>query len=111
MDAVMCQSATDNFTNLWNSYSNVISSELQIINKLGLHARAAAKLVKLASSFECNIDIEKEGQKVNSKSIMGVMMLAASCGSVVTITATGTDEEKALDAVTDLINRRFDEEE
>jgi len=89
----------------------VISSELQIINKLGLHARAAAKLVKLASSFECNIDIEKEGQRVNSKSIMGVMMLAASCGSMVTITATGTDEKKALDAVTDLINRRFDEEE
>ena len=111
MDAVMCRSAIGNFTNLWNSNSNVIYSELQIINKLGLHARAAAKLVKLASSFECNIDIEKEGQRVNSKSIMGVMMLAASCGSMVTITATGTDEKKALDAVTDLINRRFDEEE
>jgi len=109
MDAVMCRSATGNFTKLRDS--NVISSELQIINKLGLHARAAAKLVKLASSFECNIDIEKEGQKVNCKSIMGVMMLAASCGSTVTMTATGADEEKALAAVADLINRRFDEEE
>jgi len=89
----------------------VISYELQIINKLGLHARAAAKLVKLSSSFECNIDIEKEGQKVNSKSIMGVMMLAASCGSTVTLSATGKDEAEALDAIVDLINRRFDEEE
>lgn len=85
--------------------------ELDIINKLGLHARAAAKLVKLSSSFECNIDIEKEGQRVNSKSIMGVMMLAASCGSKVTLFADGPDQDQALAAVSDLINRRFDEEE
>jgi phosphocarrier protein HPr len=89
----------------------VISRELQIINKLGLHARAAAKLVKLSSSFASNIDIEKEGQRVNSKSIMGVMMLAASCGSSVTVQAEGDDEVDALEAVVDLINRRFDEDE
>lgn len=89
----------------------MITRELEIINKLGLHARAAAKLVKLSSSFESNIDIEKEGQCVNSKSIMGVMMLAASCGSIVTLRVDGNDEAEAVEAVTDLINRRFDEEE
>ena len=89
----------------------MIQQELEIINKLGLHARAAAKLVKLSSSFASSIDIEKEGQRVNSKSIMGVMMLAASLGSKVTIFADGDDEQEALTAVVDLINRRFDEEE
>jgi phosphocarrier protein len=89
----------------------MISCELEIINKLGLHARAAAKLVKLASSFESAIDIEKDGQKVNSKSIMGVMMLAASCGTRVILSAEGSDEKLALSAICELINRRFDEEE
>jgi phosphocarrier protein HPr len=89
----------------------VITCELEIINKLGLHARAAAKLVKLSSSFASSIDIEKDGQRVNSKSIMGVMMLAAGCGSTVTLRADGPDESEALSAVADLINRRFDEEE
>ncbi len=89
----------------------MIQQELEIINKLGLHARAAAKLVKLSSSFSASIDIEKDGQRVNSKSIMGVMMLAASMGSKVTVSADGEDEEDALAAVVDLINRRFDEEE
>ena len=89
----------------------MIQQELEIINQLGLHARAAAKLVKLSSSFSSSIDIEKEGQRVNSKSIMGVMMLAASHGSKVTIFADGDDEQEALAAVVDLINRRFDEEE
>lgn len=89
----------------------MIQQELEIINKLGLHARAAAKLVKLSSSFSSSIDIEKEGQRVNSKSIMGVMMLAASLGSTVTVFVDGDDEQEALAAVVDLINRRFDEEE
>ena len=89
----------------------MITSDLPIINKLGLHARAAAKLVKLSSGFESTVEIEKDGQRVNSKSIMGVMMLAASCGTQVTIIADGADEEEAIKAVTDLINRRFDEEE
>jgi len=89
----------------------VISREITIINKLGLHARAAAKLVKLSSGFESIIEIEKDGQKVNSKSIMGVMMLAASSGSVLTLFADGADEQAALDAICDLIERYFDEDE
>ena len=89
----------------------MIQQELEIINKLGLHARAAAKLVKLSSSFSSSIDIEKEGQRVNSKSIMGVMMLAASLGSTVTVFVDGDDEQEALAAIVDLINHRFDEEE
>ena len=89
----------------------MITRELDIVNKLGLHARAAAKLVKLASSFESSIDIQKEDQRVNSKSIMGVMMLAASCGSRVTLHVEGPDEEAAATAIADLIERRFDEEE
>jgi len=89
----------------------VISRELNIINKLGLHARAAAKLVKLSSSFASNIDIEKDGQRVNCKSIMGVMMLAASCGTVINLRAEGPDEAQAVDAICELIQNRFDEEE
>ena len=89
----------------------MISKNVTIINKLGLHARAAAKLVKLSSTFESNIEIEKDGQKVNSKSIMGVMMLAASCGSSVTLYAEGSDEQQAVDALVELIERYFDEEE
>ena len=89
----------------------MISRELEIVNRLGLHARAAAKLVKLCATFESDIDIEKDGQRVNSKSIMGVMMLAASCGSTVTLHADGPDEAAAADAVADLVGRRFDEEE
>lgn len=85
--------------------------DLEIINRLGLHARAAAKLVKLSASFTSNIDIEKDGQRVNSKSIMGVMMLAASCGSTVTVHADGSDEVAAVDAIAELIERRFDEDE
>ena len=89
----------------------MISREITIINKLGLHARAAAKLVKLSAGFESSIEIEKGSQKVNSKSIMGVMMLAASCGTKVTLYADGPDEEAAIDAISDLINRFFDEDE
>lgn len=85
--------------------------EIVIVNRLGLHARAAAKLVKLSSGFAADIDIEKDAQRVNCKSIMGVMMLAASCGSTVTIHADGDDEAAALEAVVDLIERRFDEDE
>jgi len=84
---------------------------IKITNKLGLHARAASKLVKLASIFEANIEIEKGAQRVNCKSIMGVMMLAASCGSEVTLYADGADAEEALVAICDLIKRRFEEDE
>lgn len=89
----------------------MITVEIEIINKLGLHARAAAKLVKLVSTFESQVEIGKDGQLVNAKSIMGVMMLAASRGSMMTITSDGQDEQAAMTAVTDLINNKFEEEE
>jgi len=82
-----------------------------IVNKLGLHARAAAKLVKLSSTFESTLEIEKENKRVNCKSIMGVMMLAAGRGSAVTLYAEGPDEEAAMDAVLKLIENRFGEDE
>jgi len=87
------------------------SRSVEIINKLGMHARAAAKFVKLATSFESDIDIEKDSRRVNAKSIMGVMMLAASQGSTVTLHASGGDAERSLDALEQLINARFDEDE
>ena len=87
------------------------SRDIEIINKLGMHARAAAKFVKLATSFDSKIDIQKGSRRVNAKSIMGVMMLAASKGSTITIHADGRDAEKSLDALEQLINNRFDEDE
>ena len=87
------------------------SRDIEIINKLGMHARAAAKFVKLATSFDSKIDIQKDSRRVNAKSIMGVMMLAASKGSTITIHADGSDAEKSLDALEQLINNRFDEDE
>jgi len=89
----------------------VASRSIEIVNKLGMHARAAAKFVKLATSFSSDIDIEKDSRRVNAKSIMGVMMLAASKGSTITIHAEGSDAEKSLDALEQLINDRFDEDE
>ena len=88
-----------------------LSRDIKIINKLGMHARAAAKFVKLASSFNSQIDIERQDRRVNGKSIMGVMMLAASQGSVVTIYADGDDAEDSLNQLEQLINNRFDEDE
>ncbi len=88
-----------------------VSRDIEIINKLGMHARAAAKLVKLASTFTSDIDIEKDSRRVNAKSIMGVMMLAASKGSTVTIHANGNDAANSVDALEQLINDRFDEDE
>ena len=82
-----------------------------IINKLGLHARAAAKFVTAASSFSSDIDIAKNGQKVNGKSIMGVMMLAASRGTELIIIASGTDETEAADSLENLVADRFGEQE
>jgi phosphocarrier protein len=84
---------------------------IKIINKLGLHARASAKLTQVANQFESDIWIEKNGKKVNAKSIMGVMMLAASQGSDVTITTQGSDEKEALNSIADLINDYFGEGE
>ncbi len=89
----------------------MIQKNVLIINKLGLHARAAAKLVSTASAFSSQLKIGKDGRMVDCKSIMSVMMLAASKGTELTLTAEGSDEEAAVDAIIDLIDRRFDEEE
>jgi phosphocarrier protein HPr len=82
-----------------------------IVNKLGLHARAAAKFVTTASSFASNIDIAKNGQRVNGKSIMGVMMLAASRGTELIIITSGEDEQEAADSLALLIADKFGEHE
>ncbi len=87
------------------------SRTVTIINKLGLHARAAAKFVTLASSFASDIRVERNGQEVNGKSIMGIMMLAASRGTEITLTADGNDEDDALDGLSELIEQRFGESE
>lgn len=89
----------------------MISKQLTIINKLGLHARAAARFVSLASSFESNIRVSKNGKTVNGKSIMGVMMLAASQNSQITIMAEGDDELLAMKKLSALISDRFGEDE
>ena len=82
-----------------------------IVNKLGLHARAAAKFVNLASSFSSSIKVTRNGQEVNGKSIMGIMMLAASRGSEIRILADGEDETEAIDRLAELIDQRFGEDE
>ena len=89
----------------------MLEKEVMIINKLGLHARAAAKFVTLASSFSSEIDISRDGQTVNGKSIMGVMMLAASRGSSIVIRANGHDEEEAATSLEELVQNRFGEKE
>jgi phosphocarrier protein len=89
----------------------MIKREIQIINKLGLHARASTRLTQTASQFPCDIWIERNERRVNAKSIMGVMMLAASNGSTVTLETSGKREQEAMDALVDLINSRFGEPE
>ncbi len=89
----------------------MLEQQIEIINKLGLHARAAAKLVSTANRFESRVEMEFGGQKADAKSIMAVMMLAASKGSLVTLTTDGRDEQDAMDAVCALINNYFEEEE
>ncbi len=88
-----------------------INKNIAIINKLGLHARAAAQLVQLASGFTSHIEIEKDNRRVNGKSIMGVMMLAAGQGSVITLYTNGEDEEESMKKIEALINNRFNEDE
>ena len=84
-------------------------TNVTIINKLGLHARASAKLTKLASSFACDVFMSRNGRRINAKSIMGVMMLAAGMGTEVEIETHGEDETKAMQALIALINERFGE--
>ena len=86
-------------------------AEAQIINKLGLHARASAKLTKVASGYACEVWLSRNGRRVNAKSIMGVMMLAAGKGSTIQIETTGEDEDAALQAILTLIAERFGEGE
>ncbi|MEQ1437901.1 HPr family phosphocarrier protein [Fontimonas sp. SYSU GA230001] len=82
-----------------------------IVNKLGLHARAAARLVTLASKFAADVRIRKDGREVSGKSIMGVMMLAAAKGAEITLIAEGSDAQQALDELAQLVADRFGEEE
>ena len=89
----------------------MIKASITISNKLGLHARASAKLTKLAGSFQSNVFMTRNDRRVNAKSIMGVMMLAAGIGSVVELEVTGSDEQVAMDALTALINDKFGEGE
>jgi phosphocarrier protein len=89
----------------------MIKQEIEIINKLGLHARASTKLTQVASQFSSEIWIERNARRVNAKSIMGVMMLAASKGSKILLEANGADETAALAALTALINDKFGEGE
>jgi phosphocarrier protein len=83
--------------------------EAKIVNKLGIHARPAAEIVKAAGKFKSNITIVREDLEVNAKSIMGVMMLAAECGATITLRANGDDAEAALDALGTVIANKFGE--
>ena len=89
----------------------MISKEIEIINKLGLHARASAKLTQLAGKFQSEVWMSRNQKRVNAKSIMGVMMLAAGMGSTVTLETDGPDEQAAMDALVELIGARFGEGE
>jgi phosphocarrier protein HPr len=89
----------------------VIRRDLPIVNKLGLHARAAGHLVKTASDFKSRVTLEKAGARANAKSIMGLMLLAAGRGQTVTVTTEGEDEAAAMAAVEALIRDRFHEEQ
>ena len=86
-------------------------AEIEIINKLGLHARASAKLSQLAAQYPCEILLSRTGRQINAKSIMGVMMLAAGMGSKVTLETVGDQADEAMTALTALINDRFGEGE
>ena len=88
----------------------MIERELVVSNRLGLHARATAKLVQLLSGYRCNATLLAKGREINAKSIMGVMLLAAGQGTPVTVRVQGEDEADAMAAVVDLFERRFDED-
>lgn len=87
----------------------MLQRDVEVMNANGIHARPAAEIVKLAAQFSSHITLARDGLEVNGKSIMGVMMLAAECGAIVTITANGADAEAALDALAALIASRFGE--
>ena len=87
-----------------------VTREMVVTNKLGIHARPAAMFVKTANRFDCDVMVEKDGEKVNGKSIMGLMMLAAGPGSKLSVQAEGEDAARALNELDALLKRKFDEE-
>ena len=89
----------------------MLQQDVLIINKLGLHARASAKLTQIASSFKCEVMLSRNNRRVNAKSIMGVMMLAAAKGATISIETDGADEAEAMQALVNLINDYFGEGE
>ena len=88
----------------------MIERTAEIVNRLGLHARAAAKLVHTAGAFESHVTLAKDGEEVDAKSILGILLMAAAQGSAVVVRSEGPDEQAAMDAVLALIANRFDEE-
>lgn len=88
----------------------MIEKEVEIVNRLGLHARAAAKLVQTAGTYESQVHLVKDGEEVDAKSILGILLLAAEQGTTVTVRCEGEDEDDCMEAVTDLIADRFQEE-
>jgi len=89
----------------------MLEQQIVIRNKLGLHARAAVKLVNLSNRFVASVKIVKDGSEIDGKSILGILTLAATQGSEITLRVSGKDEEAAVKALSDLINNRFDEKE
>jgi phosphocarrier protein HPr len=105
--AIVCASV-----DLWTEKTyNMIQQDLEIINKLGLHARASAKFTQLAAKFQSDVWLTRNARRINAKSIMGVMMLAAGKGAKVTLEADGPDEKECVEALTALINDKFGEGE
>lgn len=90
--------------------SEFLTKELVVANKLGIHARPAAMFVKTANRFVCDVFVEKDGEKINGKSIMGLMMLAAGPGSKIILHIRGTDAQNAINELEALVKRKFDEE-
>ena len=88
---------------------SAITREMVVVNKLGIHARPAAMFVKTANRFECDVFVEKDGERINGKSIMGLMMLAAGPGSKLVVHADGADATRALSELDALLKRKFDE--
>jgi len=91
--------------------NSIVSGVFTIINRLGMHARAAAQFVQLANGFKSEIYVARDGQEINGKSIMGILMLAATQGSEITIRAEGEDAGRVVEVMGELINNRFGEEE
>ncbi|MCR4298976.1 MAG: HPr family phosphocarrier protein [Gallionella sp.] len=89
----------------------MLQQDVLIVNKLGLHARASAKLTQLASGFKCEVMLSRNQRRVNAKSIMGVMMLAAAKGTIISIETSGDDEADAMRAILNLVNNQFGEGE